>query len=80
MRQGKEYWAENPDKRDHPHGHSYYWLGTRLAEFEEHEDSDIAWLRQGYMTAVPVAIEELTDHHQLKIRKEHFEGLFGNPG
>lgn len=76
VRQGKEFWAENPDKRSHPYGHSYYWLGMRLAEFEEHEESEITWLRKGYMTCVPVAIEELTDHYQLKTRKEHFEGLF----
>ena len=76
-RQGQEYWAENPDKRHHPtEGSAYYWLGSRLAEFEEEEDSDIAWLKQGYLTAVPIHINELTDHAHLRCSKAHFEKLF----
>jgi 5'-nucleotidase len=76
-RQGKEYWKENPSERSHPaENHSYYWLGAQLKQFEEHEESDVRWLRNGYITAVPVHVDELTDHEQLKARREHFEGLF----
>lgn len=76
-RQGKEFWIENPDKRIHPaEEHSYYWLGARLLACEEAEDCDISWLRQSYITAVPVHVGELTDHHQLNLRKTHFESLF----
>lgn len=79
-RQGKEYWAEDPDKRTHPaEGHSYYWLGCKLSEHVEHEDSDIVWLKQGYATAVPIYVGELTHHHFLKEHKEHFENLFFKP-
>jgi 5'-nucleotidase len=73
--QGKEYWAENPEKRFHPaDAFHYYWLGARLAEFEEEEDSDIYWLKKGYVAAVPIRIDQ-TDHHHLKERKHHFDNI-----
>jgi len=73
-RQGLEFWGENFDRRMHPaEEHPYYWMGAKLLQFEEHEDSDIAWLRKGYITAVPVHINELTDHTHLNARKKHFE-------
>lgn len=76
-RQGKEMWAEDPAERHHPvEGHSYYWLGAKLLKFDEHEESDIHWLNKGYVAAVPVHIEELTDHMHLQKNKEHFESSF----
>lgn len=78
-RQGKQYWAEKPDMRSHPfEDHSYYWLGARLAEFDEHEDSDIALLKQGYLTAVPIRISEMTHHQLFEERRHHFEKLFSH--
>lgn len=78
-RQGKEYFTENPDKRSHPaEGHDYYWLGIKVASYEEFEDCDITWLKKGYVTAVPVHVSELTDHAQLAQRKTTFESLFLN--
>jgi len=76
-RQGRQFWGADPDERFHPaEKHAYYWLGSKLAEFDEHEDSDIAWLAKGYMTAVPVHVGELTDHGHINSRKDHFENLF----
>ncbi len=73
-RQGKELWGEDPHERSHPaEGHSYYWLGAKLKKFDEHDDSDIAWLDRGYITAVPVHVGELTDFNHLKDTREHFE-------
>lgn len=75
-RQGKEHWSENPDRRQHPiEGHDYYWLGNVISKFEEHEESDIVWLRKGYVTAVPIHVRELTDHAHLKSSKAHFDKL-----
>lgn len=75
-RQGKEYWKENPEQRNHPtEGHAYYWLGAKLAEFKEIEDSDVSWLRQGYITAVPIHVGELTDQSYLHNQKEVFENF-----
>lgn len=76
-RQGMQFWAEQPSKREHPaEGHDYYWLGARLAQFDEHEESDIHWLNQGYATAVPVHVKELTDYLHLEKAKEHFSQCF----
>lgn len=75
-RQGKEYWAEDPSRRIHPtENHSYFWLGARIARYEEHEDSDIALLDQGYITAVPVHVHEMTDLKYFMDRRDHFEKM-----
>jgi 5'-nucleotidase len=77
-RQGRGFWMEDPDKRIHPEGQTYYWLGGKWKDHDESEDSDVALLKQGYMTAVPIHVDELTHHAVLKDRKESFETLF-NP-
>ena len=75
-RQGKEYWGENPEQRQHPiEGHSYYWLGAKPAIFEEDEDSDISWLGKGYATIVPIQVSDLTHHEHLSREKTNFENL-----
>lgn len=74
-RQGKEYWAEDPECRDHPSGHSYYWLGSKLAEYSENENSDIVLLRKGYITATPIHVGELTDHSHISLRQHVFESF-----
>jgi 5'-nucleotidase len=74
---GLEYWAENPDQRLHPaEGRNYYWLGAELKRFEEDEGSDVCWLRKGFITAVPVQVNQLTDYNYLHARKEQFEKIF----
>lgn len=76
-RQGLAYWAEDPNKRNHPaEGHSYYWLGSKLTTFNEAPNSDISLLEQGYVTSVPIHIEELTHHQHLEERKVRFENIF----
>lgn len=76
-RQGRGYYKENPDKRLHPDGKHYYWLGGQQAEFEdEPEHSDITLLGEGYGVAVPIYIDELTHLHELNQRREHFSEFF----
>lgn len=73
-RQGLGFWSEKPFKHSHPEEeHAYYWLGSRMAEFDEHNESDVYWLRQGYGTAVPIKVCEFTDHHHLSSHKDRFE-------
>lgn len=75
-RQGKEHWTEDPDKRYHPtEQQAYYWMGGKLAKYEEESDCDVTWLQQGYVTAVPIQISELTDHQRLKTHKTLFEQI-----
>lgn len=72
-RQGKRYWVEAPEERHHPEGTSYYWLGFKIKEFEEHPDSDVALLTSGYVTAVPVRVGELTDLEHFEKNRKIFE-------
>ncbi len=73
-KQGMEYWAENPEQREHPaEGHSYYWLGAKLAQFQEDVDSDIVLLQEGYTTVVPIRITDLTHHPLIAQQRENFE-------
>lgn len=76
--QGKGYWKENPEQRTHPiEEKTYIWLGAELATFPEHENSDIALLKQGWVTATPITITDLTHreflHSQRKIFEDHFK-------
>lgn len=59
-RQGKSYWIEAPDKRLHPEGTPYYWLGGAWGAVRENPESDVTYLEQGYVTAVPIYVGELT--------------------
>jgi 5'-nucleotidase len=73
-RQGRGYWEENPDRRRHPGGSTYYWLGGQWSKHEENPDSDIALLREGYITVAPIHVGDLTDDrlmekHQNSIQK-----------
>lgn len=77
-RHGQGYYIEHPDKRTHPEGRYYYWLGGKWAEHEEESDTDVALLKEGYITAVPLQVNELTDHLILKNHQTSFSEIFKN--
>ncbi len=74
-RQGRGYWLENPDRRIHPEGNPYYWLGGQWSTHEEEPDSDVALLGQGYLTAVPIFIGDLTDHQLMKKHQDAIQKI-----
>ena len=74
-RQGKRYVREKLDRRLHPEGNPYYWMGFSLSEHPEENESDISWLKKGFATAVPIHVDEMTDHSFLKAHKSFFEAL-----
>jgi len=74
-KQGRGYWIEHPDHRTQPEGISYYWLGSRWSDHPEDPESDVALLEQGYVTAVPLCIENLTHHELLEKHRSSFESL-----
>lgn len=76
-RQGLDFWLESPRKEVHPEGHLEFYLDQAYGNYEEHPDSDIALLKAGFVTAVPLHINELTDHNHLEVFKAHFEKHFG---
>ena len=74
--QGKSRWLESPDKRNHPEGHHYYWLGGTWSLHEEEKDhSDTILLQQGYITASPIKVIDLTDVDFLNSTKVSFEKI-----
>src|SRR5581483_10031800 len=75
-RQGRGYWVEDPDARTNPEGRPYYWHGGKWLEYEEDDHSDVALLRDGFITAVPIHVYELTDHDIFRDRKEAFDRKF----
>ncbi len=75
-RQGKGRWSEDPYLHINTESGPSYWLGGKPEELAEEEDCDIAWLRQGYVTAVPLHVHELTDRKELEHRQGKFEKYF----
>lgn len=75
-RQGKGRWSEDPFLHLETEQGTSYWLGGKPEELPEEEDCDIAWLRKGYMTAVPLQVHELTDHQELEKKQDYFENFF----
>lgn len=75
-RQGKGYWIEDIAARVSPEGKPYYWLGGKWDHHEEEIDSDVALLKEGYLTAVPIQVHELTDHNSLQNHRNAFERVF----
>ncbi len=69
---------EDPDKRLHPEGHAYYWLGGKWLDLEEDTESDVHLLAQGYAAAVPIHINELTDLAHFHEHKEKFNTRFNS--
>ncbi len=72
-RQGKGLWIETPEIKTRNDGVSNYLMRGKPGKYDEHEDSDITLLDQGYITVVPIHIDELTDHKLLKSHKSLFE-------
>jgi 5'-nucleotidase len=74
-RQGKSYWIETPESVEHPEGLDAYNLGGRWAHFEEHSDTDVSLLREGYITAAPLHISDITDYKHLEKDQKAFAKL-----
>lgn len=75
-RQGKSYYVEDPREDTDHNGELVHWLGGKFAHSEEELDSDVHLLGQGYATAVPIHVEELTDFRDMDLRRRAFEDMF----
>lgn len=69
-KQGKSYWKEAPDRRLHPEGAPYYWLGGSWGSVDEEPDSDVALLEQGYIAIAPIHVGELTCKNTFEKHKD----------
>jgi 5'-nucleotidase len=74
-RQGKSYWQEDPDRRIHPEGAPYYWLGGSWGSVDEDPESDVALLEQGYVTIAPIHVAQLTCERTFEKHKDFSELL-----
>lgn len=76
-KQGQSYWRETPQECHHPEGERFYWLGGQWFDHEdEHEESDIMLVKKGYLTAVPIYAQQLTDLEEFDQRKNSFNVSF----
>lgn len=73
---GNSRWMEDPVKHDHPEGHMHYQLDGIWKDHLEDEDSDVFYLNQGYITASPLYVANLTNHDVLRDHKDDFETHF----
>ncbi len=74
-KQGKSYWIEAPDRRVHPEGAPYYWLGGTWGGVAEDPESDVALLEQGFITVAPIHVGELTCKDTFEKHKDFTEDL-----
>lgn len=73
--QGRSYWVENPAKEREHEDDCHYQLGGKIAHFEEAEQSDIHALNEGWISAVPMYINDLTLAYYLHQHENVFETI-----
>ena len=52
-RQAHAFWADRFDKRMDQFGKPYYWLTGEFSNVDQHEDTDLAAMKEGYVSVVP---------------------------
>ncbi len=63
-RQAMAFWEDRFDEREDPLGKKYYWLTGKFRDQEGAEDTDMAALKKGYVSVVPVQFD-MTAHHAI---------------
>lgn len=53
-RSGKALWAEDALEREDPSHRKYYWLKGDFVNIDSGDDSDLAYLEQGYVSLTPL--------------------------
>ncbi len=74
-KQGKSFWDLRIGSDTNLKGTKQYPLVENWALHDEAIDSDIHLLSQGYITCVPLNVQDLTDHHHHQRHKADFEKL-----
>lgn len=73
---GYSNWIEKPKKQPHPEGHLLYSMYGEWTDHLEPEGTDVHYLKQGYITASPIQVAQLTDFNMLQQHKDGFEQSF----
>lgn len=74
-KQGRSYWDVRIGSDSSLKGTKKYPMIDAWDYHDEDEESDIRLLTQGYITCVPIHVEDLTDHAHHKEHKPIFESL-----
>ncbi len=74
-RQGQSFWDVRIGSDKSLKGTKKYPILDSWALFNEQEDTDIYLLEKGYITCVPIHIQDLTDHAHHERHKPFFEQL-----
>jgi 5'-nucleotidase len=65
VRQCTRAWADTYERRTNPKGRDYYWNSSIFTLGESEEDTDVAAIRDGYITLTPLQFD-MTHHLMLK--------------
>lgn len=71
-RQGMSFWEETP----HYTQDDKIMLGGIWKEHEEHKESDVSLIKEGFITVVPIYVNELTHNDHFHSHKEVFNDTF----
>ena len=77
--QGQGYWKEDFSQAKIEKPKTSFSLGSEWSHANEAVESDVYYSNQGYITAVPIRVDNLTDHAHQSAHKETFETLNGHP-
>lgn len=69
VRQCTRPWADTYEKRTDPRGREYFWNSSIFTLGETEEDTDVAALRDGYVTVTPLQFD-LTHHIMMREWKD----------
>jgi len=72
-RQGLSYLLEKPYQCEKTQG---YFISKQWDAHEEHNESDTTYLEQGFITATPIHVNEMTDLDHYHSHKQTFESSF----
>jgi 5'-nucleotidase len=75
-RQAYAKWEENFDHRLDPRGRDYYWMVGKFVNMDKDPGTDVAALKEGYASVVPVKID-FTDMQLKSWLEEHWPEMKG---
>ena len=67
-RQARSRWEEEFEERLDPTQRPYYWLGGRFIDLDEGDDTDLAAIRDGYVSVTPLQLDLTAHDHLAAIR------------
>ena len=66
---GERKYENVMEERFSPYGKRYFWMGGKVKELEQQEDSDIVAVEKGYISVTPVNID-MTNLGKINVLKE----------